>query len=54
MVSCPPVARAPRLTPRATADIVTTAIRGLDLNYPEITPEQSKRLDEARAELAKE
>ena len=42
------------VTRAVVADIVTTAIRGLDLNYPEITPEQSKRLDEARAELAKE
>jgi PPK2 family polyphosphate:nucleotide phosphotransferase len=36
------------------ADVVTTAIRGLDLHYPEVTPEQRKRLDEARAVLSQE
>jgi PPK2 family polyphosphate:nucleotide phosphotransferase len=39
------------VTRAAVADIVTTAIRGLDLKYPEVTPEQKKRLEEARKKL---
>ena len=42
------------VTRAVVADIVTTTIRGLDLRYPEITTEQKKLLDEARARLAKE
>jgi PPK2 family polyphosphate:nucleotide phosphotransferase len=42
------------ITRAVVADIVTTAIRGLDLKYPEVTAEQRKLLDEARAKLAKE
>src|SRR5262245_15251078 len=36
------------------ADIVTTAIRDLDIKYPEITEEQEKLLNAARAKLAAE
>jgi PPK2 family polyphosphate:nucleotide phosphotransferase len=36
------------------ADIITTAIRDLDLNYPEVTAEEEKRLEEARKKLATE
>jgi PPK2 family polyphosphate:nucleotide phosphotransferase len=36
------------------ADVVTTAIRDLDLAYPEVTAEQRKLLDEARTKLARE
>jgi PPK2 family polyphosphate:nucleotide phosphotransferase len=42
------------ITRSAVADIVTTAIRGLNLSYPEVTPEQRKLLDEARTKLANE
>jgi PPK2 family polyphosphate:nucleotide phosphotransferase len=37
-----------------TADIITTAIRGLDLEYPEVTAEQRKLLEEARTKLSQE
>ncbi|HVK16438.1 MAG TPA: polyphosphate kinase 2 family protein [Fimbriiglobus sp.] len=36
------------------ADIVTTAIRDLDLKYPEVTAEQRKLLEEARIKLSQE
>jgi PPK2 family polyphosphate:nucleotide phosphotransferase len=36
------------------ADVVTTAIRDLDLRYPEVTEEMEKRLNEARTKLATE
>jgi PPK2 family polyphosphate:nucleotide phosphotransferase len=36
------------------ADIITTAIRGLDLRYPEVTEEQKKLLSVARAKLEAE
>lgn len=36
------------------ADVVTAAIRGLDLKYPDVTPEQRALLAEARAALAAE
>jgi PPK2 family polyphosphate:nucleotide phosphotransferase len=36
------------------ADIVTTAIRNLDLQYPEVSPEQHKLLEEARVKLGQE
>jgi PPK2 family polyphosphate:nucleotide phosphotransferase len=42
------------ITRALVADIVTTAIRGLDLKYPEVTAAQQKLLEEARAKLAKE
>jgi PPK2 family polyphosphate:nucleotide phosphotransferase len=42
------------VTRSAVADIVTSAIRDLDLKYPEVTPEQRKLLEEARAKLSKE
>jgi len=42
------------ITRAAVADIVTTAIRDLELEYPEVTPEQRKRLAEARAKLEAE
>jgi PPK2 family polyphosphate:nucleotide phosphotransferase len=42
------------VTRAVVADIVTTAIRGLDLKYPAVTPEQRKLLEEARTRLAKD
>ena len=42
------------VTRAVVADVVTTAIRGLDLKYPDVTPEQRKLLGEARAKLAAE
>ena len=42
------------VTRAVVADIVTTAIRGMDLKYPEVTEEMEKRLDEARKKLAAE
>ncbi|HKA08265.1 MAG TPA: polyphosphate kinase 2 family protein [Gemmataceae bacterium] len=36
------------------ADIITTGIQGLDLHYPEVTEEQKKLLEVARAKLADE
>jgi PPK2 family polyphosphate:nucleotide phosphotransferase len=42
------------ITRSLVADIVTTSIRGLDLSYPEVTPEQKKLLEVARAKLANE
>ena len=36
------------------ADIITTTIRGLDLNDPEVTPEQRARLADARKKLEAE
>ena len=42
------------VTRAVVADIVTTAIKDLDLAYPEVTPEMEKRLDEARKKLAAE
>ena len=42
------------LTRAVVADIITTAIRDLDLTYPEVTPEQHRLLEEARIKLARE
>lgn len=42
------------VTRAAVADIVTTAIRGLDLRYPEVTDAQRKLLAEARKKLENE
>ena len=42
------------VTRGVVADIVTTTIRGLDLSYPEVTPEDRKRLAEARKRLEEE
>jgi PPK2 family polyphosphate:nucleotide phosphotransferase len=42
------------VTRTVVADIVTTAIRGLDLKYPEVTTEQRKLLTEARKKLEAE
>ncbi len=42
------------VTRGVVADIVTTAIQGLDLKYPEVTPEQQKLLAEARKKLGAE
>ena len=42
------------VTRAVVADVVTTAIRGLDLHVPELTDEDRKRLDTARAALAAE
>jgi PPK2 family polyphosphate:nucleotide phosphotransferase len=39
------------VTRAVVADIVTTAIRGLDLKYPEVTDAQRKLLSEARKKL---
>jgi PPK2 family polyphosphate:nucleotide phosphotransferase len=42
------------ITRAVVADIVTTAIRDLDLRYPDVTAEQRRLLDEARAKLSGE
>jgi PPK2 family polyphosphate:nucleotide phosphotransferase len=42
------------VTRALVADIVTTAIRNLDLRYPEVTEEQKKLLDVARSKLEAE
>ncbi|HJZ54238.1 MAG TPA: polyphosphate kinase 2 family protein [Gemmataceae bacterium] len=42
------------VTRAVVADVVTTAIRELDLKYPEVTPEQRKLLEQARNKLAQE
>ncbi len=42
------------VTRAVVADIVSTAIRGLDLKYPEMTAEQLKLLAEARRKLSAE
>jgi hypothetical protein len=39
------------ITRAVVADIVTTAIKGLDLKYPEVTEAQKKLLAEARKKL---
>ncbi|VTU01940.1 polyphosphate:amp phosphotransferase : Uncharacterized protein OS=Planctomyces limnophilus (strain ATCC 43296 / DSM 3776 / IFAM 1008 / 290) GN=Plim_0927 PE=4 SV=1: PPK2 [Gemmataceae bacterium] len=39
------------VTRAVVADVVTTTIRGLDLAYPEVSPEQKKLLAEARKKL---
>ena len=42
------------VTRAVVADVVTSAIQGLDLKYPEVTAEQRKLLDEARKKLEAE
>ena len=42
------------VTRAIVADVVTTAIKGLDLRFPEVTDEMEKRLSDARAKLAAE
>jgi PPK2 family polyphosphate:nucleotide phosphotransferase len=42
------------ITRSVVADIVTDAIRSLDLKYPEVTDEQRERLAEARRRLSSE
>lgn len=42
------------ITRAVVADIVTTAIRGLELKYPEVTSEKKKLLEEARKKLDSE
>jgi PPK2 family polyphosphate:nucleotide phosphotransferase len=42
------------VTRAVVADVITTAIRSLDLKFPEVTEELRKRLDEARKQLEKE
>jgi PPK2 family polyphosphate:nucleotide phosphotransferase len=42
------------VTRAAVADVVTTAIRSLDLKYPEVSKEQQERLAEARRQLSEE
>jgi len=36
------------------ADVITTAIRSLDLRFPEVTEEKRKLLVEARSQLQEE
>jgi len=42
------------VTRAVVADVITTAIRSLDLRYPEVTEEKRKALAEARSQLQKE
>jgi PPK2 family polyphosphate:nucleotide phosphotransferase len=42
------------ITRAVVADVITTAIRSLDLRYPEVTEEKRKALAEARSQLQKE
>jgi PPK2 family polyphosphate:nucleotide phosphotransferase len=42
------------VTRAVVADVITTAIRNLDLKFPEVTEEQEKLLNVARAKLAAE
>ena len=42
------------VTRAVVADIVTSTLRGLNLKYPEVSPDQRKLLDTARETLAKE
>jgi PPK2 family polyphosphate:nucleotide phosphotransferase len=42
------------VTRAVVADVVTTAIRSLDLKFPEVTEEQRKRLAEAKTQLQDE
>jgi PPK2 family polyphosphate:nucleotide phosphotransferase len=42
------------ITRALVADVVTTAIRGLKCEYPEVTPEQHALLEEARKKLSEE
>jgi hypothetical protein len=42
------------VTRAVVADVVTTAIRSLDLKYPEVTKEQQEHLAEARRRLSAE
>jgi hypothetical protein len=42
------------VTRAVVADVITTAIRSLDLKFPEVTEEQRKLLAEARKQLEKE
>jgi PPK2 family polyphosphate:nucleotide phosphotransferase len=42
------------VTRAVVADVITTAIRSLDLRYPEVTEEKRKLLAEARKQLEKE
>ena len=42
------------VTRAVVADVVTTAIRSLDLKYPEVTKEQQEHLAEARRQLSAE
>jgi PPK2 family polyphosphate:nucleotide phosphotransferase len=42
------------ITRAVVADVVTTAIRSLDLQYPEVTKEQQEHLAEARRQLSAE
>ncbi len=42
------------ITRAVVADIITTAIHGLELRYPQVSEEQQKLLEEARIKLAAE
>ncbi|MBP3956991.1 polyphosphate kinase 2 family protein [Gemmata sp. G18] len=42
------------ITRSVVADIVTTSIQALDLKYPVVSPEQKKRLEDARKQLEAE
>src|SRR5262245_32397214 len=42
------------VTRAVVADVITTAVRSLDLSFPEVTQEQRKRLAEAKSQLEAE
>ena len=42
------------ITRAVVADVITTAIRSLDLKYPEVTEEKRKALAEAKSQLEAE
>ena len=42
------------VTRAVVADVITTAIRSLDLKYPEVTDEQRELLAEAKRQLSAE
>ena len=42
------------VTRAVVADVITTAIRSLDLKFPEVTDEQRKKLGESKRRLQEE
>ena len=42
------------VTRAVVADVITHAVRSLDLKYPEVTEEQSKMISQARRQLQAE
>jgi hypothetical protein len=42
------------VTRAVVADVITTAVRSLDLRYPEVTDEQRQRLADAKRQLSSE